>query len=118
MITIYVLEERQSFIIKNSDDTLVLYMLAAARATSAAATCFPSAQLAIPPRPLKLGLGTGDSVVSPTEAIDHIALLDGGVYANNPAAQNRRGTTFDTFDGSSQPGPRGMGSPAGGHHVL
>ena len=82
LITTYNLEEHDGWFMTNHDDTSMLYMREAARATSAAPTYFPPAQLAIPPRPLKLGKGRPDPSA---EIINHISLLDGGVYANNPA---------------------------------
>ena len=77
------LEEHRGFFMTNHDDSSMLYMREAARATSAAPTYFPPAQMAIPPRPLKLRAARPNPS---TETINHISLLDGGVYANNPAA--------------------------------
>jgi hypothetical protein len=80
LITTYNLEERQGRFMSNHNDFSMLYMREAARATSAAPTYFPPAQMGIEDRPLKLDRP------NPSTAINHISLLDGGVYANNPAA--------------------------------
>jgi len=69
-ITAYEIEERKHYFFTNNEHNVMFYMRDVARATSAAPTFFPPVRLPIPININSKG---------------YITLIDGGVFANNPA---------------------------------
>lgn len=79
LITAYALELREHFIFSNRRDSSLFYMRDAARATSAAPTYFPPFQFRIPRWLIER------ERLNPETTITKLSLIDGGVFANNPA---------------------------------